>query len=174
MWVSAEGLFEKLKPYVTITALHFATEQDALLSYRSGTRDKILTEIDAWAQDFSSPPILCLTGPIGSGKSVIVREIASLAWERAHLVGEFFFWVGDPVCTRATTFAATLAYHLGFILPSAAQVIRSALDSNPSVLEAPLENQWESLIIKPLERLDGTALAFRPLFIIDGIDGCSL
>ncbi|KAF8652831.1 hypothetical protein AX16_004131 [Volvariella volvacea WC 439] len=172
MWVPAEGRFEALKPYVTIPALHFAAEEGEPLHYNAGSRATLLHQIDTWAQDLSSPSILCLTGPIGTGKTVMVKEAVGPIWRRAHLAGEFFFWRGNPARSGLATFATTLAYHLGFILPSAAKVIRATLDDNPSILQAPPEEQWESLIIRPLQTLEGETISFRPLFVIDGVDEC--
>ncbi|KAF8640193.1 hypothetical protein AX16_010248 [Volvariella volvacea WC 439] len=173
MWRPAEGRFEALEPYVVETALHTSDEREGYLGYVAGTQDTIINEIGAWAQDLSSPPILCLTGPVGAGKTIITKEVASKVWFRAHLAGELFFWRGSKVRRELVMFATTIAYHLGFIIPSAAEVIQSTLSGNATILQAPVEEQWEALIVKPLKTLAGKPMTFHPCFIIDGLDACT-
>ncbi|KAF8652587.1 hypothetical protein AX16_004308 [Volvariella volvacea WC 439] len=173
MWRPAEGRFEALEPFIAWTALHFGDKQDEHIRVHDETaHSHILNEIDTWSQALDSPPVLCLTGSIGAGKTTLTERVAKLTRQRAHLAGEFFFSRDDPMRNGLKAFVPTLTYHLGFILPSAAKVIRSTLSTNPSVLHASPDVQWDSLIIKPLEALAGQSISFRPFFIIDGVDEC--
>ncbi|KAF8652832.1 hypothetical protein AX16_004132 [Volvariella volvacea WC 439] len=154
-WIPAEGRFEALEPHVKFSALHFGDNRDTSLLYIDRTRDSLLIEIDAWAEDITSPQVF----KTGLEESAPRRPI--------------LFWQGDPERTGLKNFVVTLAYDLGFILPSSAKIIRAVLDGNPSFFDAPIEEQWENLIVKPLETLNGNSMSFRPLVIIDGIDECS-
>jgi polynucleotide 5'-kinase involved in rRNA processing len=60
-----------------------------------GTRTRIQELIARWANEDPAEPLLWLAGPMGTGKSTIIRTVADSFAEEKRLVAGYFFKRGE-------------------------------------------------------------------------------
>ena len=138
-----------------------------------GTRVEVVEEIDDWA-DYPSDRHLCLLdGPAGFGKSAIARTVAHRWNDSKLLLGTFFFFRNSGDQSRGVRLVPTLSYQLTLCMPETKQSIENALIEDPSLLNRPLERQFQKLIIDPILTLPNPKLLGSPMrIIIDALDEC--
>ncbi|KAF8654673.1 hypothetical protein AX16_003463 [Volvariella volvacea WC 439] len=161
------ALFQAIPPRV----LH----DDAPLSECfEGTRKDILQDIESWSYDTTSQSrILWLTGSFRVGKSTIAMTLAFKLFDSGRLIGDFFFNKRHPGQSDAITgIAVALASRISFFSADARAYLSSTIRSDRSILVAPLDLQWRKLVLDTLTQVTERP-SFRPLIIIDGLDGCN-
>ncbi|ESK89165.1 nwd2 [Moniliophthora roreri MCA 2997] len=137
------------------------------------TRQGVLEMIHKWVYSTSWwDGILWLYGPVGAGKSAIAQTIAETGQREGFLVSSFFFSRGDPKRSNPKSLFLTIAHALAVSIPELRPSIEQALRSNPTILRASLEEQFEKLIFEPCKSL-AELLRFPWLIIIDGLDECN-
>uniref|UniRef100_A0A0W0F850 NACHT domain-containing protein n=1 Tax=Moniliophthora roreri TaxID=221103 RepID=A0A0W0F850_MONRR len=155
-----------------VGAGHDSEARYPLPNCHPGTREKVLHEIRDWI--YSPNPqdrIFWLFGPPGAGKSAIAQSIAEMGERDGFLVSSFFFSRGHPRRRNAKTLFPTIAYDLVTRIPELRGFVEQALRSNPAVLQARLEVQFEKLIVEPCRHL--AQLCDYPwVIIVDGLDEC--
>ncbi|KAI3609901.1 nwd2 [Moniliophthora roreri] len=136
------------------------------------TRQKVLRMIHKWVYSTSWwDGILWLYGPAGAGKSAIAQTIAETGQREGFLLSSFFFSRGDPKHNNPKSLFLTISHALAASIPELQPLIEQALRSNPTILQASLEEQYEKLIAEPCGLL-AELLCFPWLIVIDGLDEC--
>ncbi|KAI7769614.1 hypothetical protein LZL87_003104 [Fusarium oxysporum] len=137
------------------------------------TREGLLREIDSWISDPKSKTIFWLNGMAGTGKSTISRTVARSRSERGDLGASFFFKRGETDRGNLTKFVTTVARRLAWSMPGVASFIKSVVDTDPSIVDKSVREQFEKLIQGPLSKAAATSLP-RPsvVIIVDALDEC--
>ncbi|KAK7037291.1 hypothetical protein VNI00_011282 [Paramarasmius palmivorus] len=137
------------------------------------TRKEVLNIIRTWVHTPSRESgVFWLYGPAGAGKSAIAQTIAERGQQDSSLASSFFFSRGDPRRNSAKYLFLTIAYGLAYSIPELRDLVGQAIDRNPALLQASLEEQFQKLIVEPCRLLD--QLRDYPwLVIIDGLDECA-
>ncbi|KAF8642043.1 hypothetical protein AX16_009719 [Volvariella volvacea WC 439] len=140
------------------------------------TRREITHDITSWVTNTETMgnKILWLRGAVGTGKTTLARTVASSLDRMGLLVGDFFFFRADKLRNHTLNVIPTLAYRMSMRVPQFGAVVERSIAQNASILNAPLKEQWEALILRPLaESSSFYHFTGRPLIVIDGIDECS-
>ncbi|RXW20824.1 hypothetical protein EST38_g5044 [Candolleomyces aberdarensis] len=138
----------------------------------------VLDEITEWIEDRqSSQRLLCLTGPAGSGKSVMQQTIAERCSDKNILALTFFFSATDPSRNTLSSIVPTMALQLGQRYATLKQFIATAVANDPTILLNSLQNQMNTLIVNPFKYLQrqstGSAIVTLPyVILIDALDEC--
>ncbi|KAF8999267.1 hypothetical protein BDQ17DRAFT_1361067 [Cyathus striatus] len=156
-----------------------------------GTAQTSLNRIRGWSNNNNGPPILWLSGPVGSGKSSIAQTMAEEWAGQKRVIATFFFssqiqgtytkpskWAswrrkifnfgrkGNEISEEKNDripLILTLAYQL-------ARHVISTIRRDPSILDAVMWKQFNELILHPLQDLPPTP---HPLIIlVDALDEC--
>jgi len=133
------------------------------------THVEVLNEIQMWMKDVESESIYVLFGVAGIGKSTIAQSVAKIAADD-NLLGASFFFSGDQE-KRSTVrwLFPTLAYYLSCHHAELAARVGEALTTSPDIADRNLREQFESLIVEPLQTLP----AGEPiLLVLDAVDAC--
>ncbi|RBQ81854.1 hypothetical protein FVER14953_13345 [Fusarium verticillioides] len=136
-----------------------------------GTRVQVLHDIEKWAHDPSSPTICWLPGLAGTGKSTISRTIFRNLKTKS-LGASFFFKKGAGNRGNGRHLFSILAYQLALYLPPILPYILEAVKEDHSLNMAPIQIQWQKLILSPLSRLQDEGLAKPIVFVLDALDEC--
>ncbi|KAF5329320.1 hypothetical protein D9619_008914 [Psilocybe cf. subviscida] len=144
---------DRLQEAVAPTAFHNSGERFDCPKCHPNTRIAVRNEIEKWAlrtdPETRHASILWLSGPAGAGKSAIAQTVAEDFHSKGLLVATIFY---TPT-SRATS---TLA----------------VIDRDPLIFMKTLLDQFEALIVNPLQPLFNSGLRTKRLIIIDGLDEC--
>ncbi|KAJ2925892.1 hypothetical protein H1R20_g11204, partial [Candolleomyces eurysporus] len=142
------------------------------------TRVEVKGEIMDWIEDHHSPQrLLCITGAAGAGKSALQQTIAQICGAKNTLGGSFFFSREDPSRNNVDRIVSTIAYGLGLKHPALKNLIKTAVEDNPSIFSQSLKAQMNHLIVTPVSGLT-TEMGVEPsddsqyVILIDGLDEC--
>ncbi|KAM3561804.1 hypothetical protein ARSEF4850_003037, partial [Beauveria asiatica] len=137
------------------------------------TRTDLLHQIKEWAKDPRSKCIFWLNGAAGTGKSTISRTVAGLFQERGVLGASFFFKRGERDRGHAAQFFTTVALQLVSREPRMLPFVREAIDSDPTISTKALREQFEKLILQPLDQIHSGPEG-RPtmVVVVDALDEC--
>ncbi|TXB95921.1 hypothetical protein FocTR4_00016446 [Fusarium oxysporum f. sp. cubense] len=136
-----------------------------------GTRVQVLDDIEQWAHNPSSPTICWLPGLAGTGKSTISRTI-SRNLKTKSLGASFFFKKGAGNRGNGRHLFSILAYQLALHLPPILPHILDAVKEDHSLTMAPIQIQWQKLILNPLVKLQDEGLTKPIVFVLDALDEC--
>ncbi|KAL7792058.1 hypothetical protein V8C37DRAFT_381464 [Trichoderma ceciliae] len=139
-----------------------------------GTRSHIIEQIQQWSVSPNSRSVFWLNGMAGTGKSTISRTIAQSFADAGVLGASFFFKRGEGDRGRTAFLFTTIAAQLVRRIPSLAPHIRGILDTDPSIHEKPLNDQFQKLILDPLNKSPGCWPSPSLLIVIDALDECGL
>ncbi|KIL61646.1 hypothetical protein M378DRAFT_847127 [Amanita muscaria Koide BX008] len=167
---------DKLKEFVSFSALHDSCAQDPERCCHPGTRKGVLNQMRNWADDPSRPErILWLHGPAGVGKSAIAQTISS-SYDRDKVGATFFFFRSDPIRNDGNRLFPTLAWQMALSVPTAKDLITSSLEDYPDLPRKAIEVQFDRLIAQPFLTISSDESASPTsirVIIIDGLDECS-
>lgn len=142
-----------------------------------GTRDELLSLISKWVVDPDGKDIFWLCGMAGTGKSTISRTIAGACLDSQRkgrcLTASFFFKRGAGDRAGASRFFPTLALQLADADPVIRLSVARAVGAEPALFEAKLKQQFQRLLVGPLE--DFAAQSILPssiVILIDALDEC--
>ncbi|KAF4545816.1 Vegetative incompatibility protein HET-E-1 [Lasiodiplodia theobromae] len=136
------------------------------------TRVTLREDIKKWAEDKHSECIFWLNGMAGTGKSTISRTVAQSFADEGVLGASFFFKRGEKDRSSAALLFTTLAARLANI-PILAAPIRKAIETDPELPQKALKEQFEHLLIRPLESFKGDPInPKRIVLVIDALDEC--
>ena len=123
----------------------------------------MVREIDDWADSPGNRHLCLLDGPAGFGKFAIARTVAQRWNVSKCLMGTFFFFrnLGDQ--SKGVRLVPTLSYQLTLFMPETRQLIENTLIKGPSLLDRPLEHQFQKLIIDPILMLPNLKLLGSPM-----------
>jgi hypothetical protein len=137
------------------------------------TRIELLRQIREWAHDPCGQCIFWLKGMAGTGKSTISRTTAQLFADSGELGASFFFKRGERDRECAGLLFTTIASQLISKEPRIAPFVREAIDTDPAITSKALKEQFEKLVLNPLDKLTGDPDKPRPLVIVvDALDEC--
>ncbi|RXW17001.1 hypothetical protein EST38_g8844 [Candolleomyces aberdarensis] len=101
----------------------------------------------------ASKPLLWFSGPLGSGKTTILRELAKRSSNENRLLASFFFSTHSiPGVNTDKYFVPTVAYQIASNIPGLWDFVSSAIQEDPEMFARPLDEQMLGLIFEPLER----------------------
>ena len=134
------------------------------------TRVQVLQNIDNWSRSPGDRHLSWLDGPAGFGKSAIARTLAEQWGRSERLAGTFFFSRNSGDQSKVVRLVSTLAYHLTCYLPEVTPPIENALTEDASLLNRPIDHQFQKLIVDPVTALPKQS--HRRMIIIDALDEC--
>ncbi|KAF9551081.1 hypothetical protein CPC08DRAFT_823237 [Agrocybe pediades] len=149
------------------------------------TRVKIREIVMRWIElgrdkdDQTGKQFMWLNGAAGCGKSAIAQSTVESCIEHGLPLASFFFSKSDSTRNHAGSLIATLAYQLYCAFPETEvkTEILSAIKKDPLIFKKTIQQQFTSLIIRPLVThysKDQTIQQCVPfLIIIDGLDECT-
>ena len=109
----------------------------------------------------------------GTGKSTISRTVARLRSEKGDLGASFFFKRGETDRGNLAKFVPTVAHDLVWRMPGVGSCIKSAIDTNPAIVDKSFSEQFEKLIREPLSKAMATSLPLPSIVIVvDALDEC--
>ncbi|OKO99861.1 hypothetical protein PENSUB_8078 [Penicillium subrubescens] len=138
-----------------------------------GTQVELLGKIDHWVKTPNEKCLFWLSGLAGTGKSTIARTVSS-SFERQGVLGaSFFFRSGEQERGNAKLLFPTLARQLGDTMPQLTPNIQHAIRNDPEISARGLEEQFQKLILEPLNELNLARSRSTILIVIDALDECS-
>ncbi|RSM00386.1 hypothetical protein CEP52_009131 [Fusarium oligoseptatum] len=137
------------------------------------TRVELLETIARWAGDPNSDTIFWLNGMAGTGKSTISRTIAHSFSQEKMLGASFFFKRGERDRGNASRLFTTIAAQLIARLPEIGPLAIKAIEDEPDLPNKFIQEQFEKLILDPLQELDKDISGSRVfVLVIDALDEC--
>ncbi|THC92390.1 hypothetical protein EYZ11_008136 [Aspergillus tanneri] len=118
------------------------------------TRMEIRRQITEWAESSESKCIFWLNGMAGTGKSTIARTVAQSFKEKGQLGATFFFKRGEADRANAKRLISTIAQQLVIKHWQLAPGILKAIELDPNISAKSLREQFDKLILQPLETLN--------------------
>ncbi|KAK1226478.1 hypothetical protein PQX77_010562 [Marasmius sp. AFHP31] len=168
-----------------VGASHKAEQQVERGYCLPGTRQVALRMIHDWrSAKQQDHPIFWLSGAAGVGKSAIAMTVAEECEKEGGLVSTFFFFRSDPRRNNPSALWLTVAYGLASAMPALRNAIEERILTDPMIMEASLEHQFQQLILDPAPTFDwqgglwglfkdlAGVLPAPNLVIIDGLDEC--
>ncbi|KAL7914210.1 vegetative incompatibility protein HET-E-1 [Trichoderma velutinum] len=137
------------------------------------TRLNLLAAIYHWFEDPHGKCIYWLCGMAGTGKSTISRTVAEYLAEKKAPCASFFFKKGEGDRGRATLFFTTIAAQLVQQLPCIVPHVRAAIEADMNISDKTKNEQFEKLILGPLNKCKGQQSAVVSI-VIDALDECDL
>jgi len=134
-----------------------------------GTREIVLDQIELWTRDFDRAAIYWLNGLAGTGKSAIAQSIAERVFADGQLGASFFCSRGIDSRDRRNlrSIFPTLAVQLARKYPEFRSILVPLVQSDPGIIDEPLYNQMDKLIVQPLKES-----AISTVIVIDALDEC--
>ncbi|KAF2127315.1 vegetative incompatibility protein HET-E-1 [Dothidotthia symphoricarpi CBS 119687] len=137
------------------------------------TRTELLNHIKEWANDKEGKPIFWLSGMAGTGKSTIARTVAQSFACQGQLGSSFFFKKGEGERGNASRFFTTIAVGLVACEPGMIPGIRNTIDTDSSISEKALIDQFEKLILHPLSAIPKVpSQTAVHVVVVDALDEC--
>ncbi|KAJ8091634.1 hypothetical protein PM082_020868 [Marasmius tenuissimus] len=162
-----------------VGASHRAEHQFSRGACLKGTRETALASIHDWAsaKGPEASPICWLSGAAGVGKSAIALSIAKSFENLSLLTSSFFFFRSDPRRNNPSALMLTIAHGLATTSSLMRSHIEQRILTDPTILEASLEEQFLELVIAPTaiwsrQRSLWGAPVVPNIVIIDGLDEC--
>jgi hypothetical protein len=143
--------------------------------------DVIETLVSFALSEDTSLRLFLLSGVAGSGKSSVATSVANSLHQRSRLSGSFFFKRDIEKLRVPANLVHTVAYSIARQYKPYMDVLIDILNSNPTIEDAALSIQFETLLKKPLHDIShissttsGHASSKLPsvTFIIDALDEC--
>ncbi|KAI3011034.1 hypothetical protein CBS147346_1235 [Aspergillus niger] len=138
-----------------------------------GTRTDTLNEIREWAWSTHGKVIFWLNGLAGTGKSTISRTVAKSFSEAQSLGASFFFERGEGDRGNAKKVFPTIARQLAITNPQLIPILHQAVYDNPGIMAKAMREQFEKLLIQPLQNLKPSNVTVKTVIIVlDALDEC--
>jgi Cdc6-like AAA superfamily ATPase len=140
-----------------------------------GTRISVLEDLLRWAADPKAPRIHWITGKAGEGKSAVARSLCSQLQDLGSLGASFFCSrrLGGEERRNAGRIIPSIAHELAARSPMLKDRLVDALTEDGLIKEYRIENQFDSLLVKPREVLAVANSQHTPIVVIDSLDECS-
>ncbi|KDQ11712.1 hypothetical protein BOTBODRAFT_637097 [Botryobasidium botryosum FD-172 SS1] len=163
-----EGLLKKLNP-VEYSRAAYNPERLCL----DGTRTQLLDEIERWAMDTtSSSSFLWITGHPGAGKSSIASSIAEKLDGARALGASFFCKRDDEDLRNPQRVIPTLIHQLTEVHKAYGKVVADVLREAPRSASVISTKDFEDIVQRPLQGLQGPSHANPLVVIVDALDEC--
>jgi len=165
------SILETLGQYSVPGAAYDSSQREYAPSCLPNTRLDVMGKIWEWvSENDDHRPIYWLTGLSGSGKSTIAQTFAKDCAGENKLAAGFFFSRGSGQCSSISRINLTLAYQLAISVLSAPELIKDALQSDPSIPDKNLAVQFTKLVYRPILALEQHISPM--IVIIDALDEC--
>ena len=126
-----------------------------------------------WTDDPAGKCIFWLNGMAGTGKSTISRTVAQRFKDLGVLGASFFFKRGERDRGHADLFVTTIAAQLISVKPDLEPHIKDALRTDQGLAGKALREQFEKLILQPLERVyHDLRNPVKIMLVVDALDEC--
>ncbi|RAL12495.1 uncharacterized protein BO97DRAFT_58145 [Aspergillus homomorphus CBS 101889] len=171
----AQNEFIRQLPWATCAGFNEGLGGMVPPSCHENTRRDILEIIRCWGEDGGGEQkcIFWLSGMAGTGKSTIARTVARIFHGNAHLGASFFFSKGQEDRTNSERFFSTLAHDLATKVPGFDACLYQAVPKHEDMRTKSLKDQWEFLILNPLQSLGSRLLVpVQLVVVIDALDEC--
>ncbi|KAF5324403.1 hypothetical protein D9619_011261 [Psilocybe cf. subviscida] len=140
-----------------------------------GTRQEVIGRIEKWrtdAQDsVTTRRMFWLSGPAGAGKTAIMQTVAERETLHGIHTATFFFSRTDASRNHTSCLVPTILERILMFYPAVRLAVEKTLTSNPLILEASIEEQFDQLICIPFRSI-GPSILQPIVLIIDGLDEC--
>ncbi|KAF7982525.1 hypothetical protein HWV62_28142 [Athelia sp. TMB] len=133
-------------------------------------QEPVIEKIMNW-KDYDYATICWLTGPAGSGKSVVSQSVAEICAQSGDL-GASFFFDGSAGRSEITRLVTTIAFQIVQAFPEVEPFLNVILQRDPLIPHQSLLDQLQRLIFVPLMSLSTTRFSKPLLIIIDALDEC--
>jgi hypothetical protein len=168
-----ERRLERLSP--SHAAWYSSAESTTGSLHREGctpnTRVAMLRNLRGWAYNNRSTKLCWLSGMAGTGKTTIAYSLCDELDATSILVASFFCSRHLPECRNFNLIIPTISYHLArFSLPFR-YALSGVLEQNPDVHKRKLSDQFEKLILLPLQEVKHT-LPTNLVVVLDALDEC--
>ncbi|KAL4949059.1 hypothetical protein BDW69DRAFT_198408 [Aspergillus filifer] len=136
-----------------------------------GTRIELCREILEWTVSLQGKCIFWLNGLAGTGKSTVARTMARKFQQKGLLGASFFFKRGEGDRGNATKLFPTITGQLLDRNPELQPAVIRAIQDDPKISSKPLKEQFEKLLLQPLQGL-GSAVHKNSVLVIviDALD----
>ncbi|KXN91192.1 hypothetical protein AN958_02612 [Leucoagaricus sp. SymC.cos] len=165
-----ESFLEKFADHTIWGAEYDSSERDPPPKCHPGTRQKIIERILFWFHNpFRARRLLWLVGPAGVGKSAIMQTLAEIEAQRSMISTLFFSATqrrNDPAKV-----IATIAYRIAVQHPLYQEYLRSALATDPKLIETSIKTQFSTFFI-PFVKMKLYSGPSPLIIFIDGLDEC--
>lgn len=145
--------------------------------YLPGTRIGLLSDSWDWMNDTgmtTAAKFFVIYGAAGTGKSTFAHEFCRQLRDKSLLGAWFFFLRGDPNRGSVARIVPTIAYQLARSQPAfLSHIATAAREYRDRYQSGSLEEQFESLIMKPLESVQAQSLNLpkrRVVIVLDALD----
>src|ERR1700733_1457747 len=119
-----------------------------------GTRVELIEQIMGWSIDYNErQSIYVLYGVAGIGKSTVAKSVSRRAAAIGILGASFFFSRSESNRKTAQSLFPTLAYQLALRNREFNRQLNMALRNDGGATERDLQEQFSSLLVRPLQPL---------------------
>ncbi|KAF9458136.1 hypothetical protein BDZ94DRAFT_1313583 [Collybia nuda] len=166
--------FTRLLLASNIEALHDSSARYPPPRCHPGTRYRYIDKIANWSSSSHKHKrrIIWVHGPAGVGKSAVAQTCAEELTKMGKL-GATFFFSRPNGRDRPDRLFTTISYELAVKDESCRKILNNMIQSDPSLLEKSIRQQFQDLIVTPLAELRAGGKDMKELVvIIDGLDEC--
>ncbi|KAF4613239.1 hypothetical protein D9613_010773 [Agrocybe pediades] len=137
----------------------------------ASTREQILEDLRAWANDPTSAKVFWLNGMAGTGKTTILYTFCQWLEEHEQLGGNFFCSRTSGSCRNLNIIVPSLAYQLAHYSPAFRSQLCAILQDKQSPHTLNVGEQFKWVIQLPLEK-SKNAIPDGVVIVIDALDEC--
>lgn len=138
------------------------------------TRIVLLRDIKDWIEAPTTKlSVFWLSGMAGTGKTTIAKTLCDQWSEVKLLTSSFFVSRQDPDRRDPFRIIQTISYDLAQIHPNLFEEIYRILKDKRVIMDRPMDEQIDTLIVKPISHFLDKSPTTRPLVIVmDALDEC--
>ena len=151
-------------PHATSPDTSFHGQRKGCLN---GTREAVLSEIEAWIGNPAALSVYWLNGLAGTGKSTIAQTIARGAFANGRLLASFFCSRDFEDRSNLRLILPTIAYQLALAHESFRSNLLQLMELDPQAANGSLNDQMDRLLVRPLKESN-----ISTVIVIDALDEC--
>ncbi|KAG8725209.1 hypothetical protein FRC09_006043 [Ceratobasidium sp. 395] len=161
----------KSLPHSTAAKYNSAESSDLRGRCTRNTRVQLLEDIYEWACNDKSQKIYWLNGMAGTGKTTIAYSFCEWLDRSKKLAASFFCSRQLPSCRDVNRIVPTVSHQLSRFSRPFRSALSQVLEDDPEAYNQVLLEQFESLILNPIEDIK-VALRTDLVIVIDALDEC--
>jgi len=136
-----------------------------------GTRVSILQPLLAWATEIGGHPVYWLNGMAGTGKTAIACSFCHLL-NRNSILGASFFCSQSAKRGDIRRIFPTISWAMARTSPSFCSALLEVLESDPDAETRSLSEQFEKLLVEPIQSTVRVSAPQLKIVVIDALDEC--
>ncbi|CAE6340861.1 unnamed protein product [Rhizoctonia solani] len=138
-----------------------------------GTREPLLNRILTWTQNREeSESFMWISGQAGMGKTSVATSLCQRLDSIRALAGSFFCRRDNSNLNDSLLLFNNLICELAMNCPAYAHEVTIAIRDSPKLCSSQLSLRYESLIKKPLQKLECISMPNTLIIVVDGLDEC--